>query len=192
MRPECRTSFGRPSMRSRPSGASPVTARTRPGCVRRVHDHSRRRRRRPGSYHDRAGTPAAGRAGSGVSRPSPGATVEEITGAPAALAAPLRDRLSHAAAIAATARHQTACEDAARAADPTARQGRRAGPADVRVAQALADVATISLRHERSMRHSDTHNELLQTAPKSRVIIEQANASSPPGAQHWIVRSQVP
>src|ERR1700689_3532934 len=44
----------------------------------------------------------------------------------------------------------------------------------VRVGQALADVATIGLLHERSMRHSDTLNEQLQTAPNSRVIIEQA------------------
>jgi AmiR/NasT family two-component response regulator len=44
----------------------------------------------------------------------------------------------------------------------------------VRVGQALADVATISLLHERSMRHSDTLNEQLQTALNSRVIIEQA------------------
>jgi AmiR/NasT family two-component response regulator len=35
-------------------------------------------------------------------------------------------------------------------------------------------VATISLLHERSMRHSDTLNEQLQTALTSRVIIEQA------------------
>ena len=47
-------------------------------------------------------------------------------------------------------------------------------PADVRIGQALADVATISLLHERSMRHSDTLNEQLQTALNSRVIIEQA------------------
>jgi hypothetical protein len=47
-------------------------------------------------------------------------------------------------------------------------------PADVRVGQALADVATISLLNERSMRHSDTLNEQLQTALNSRVIIEQA------------------
>jgi transcriptional regulator with GAF, ATPase, and Fis domain len=47
-------------------------------------------------------------------------------------------------------------------------------PANVRVGQALADVATISLLHERSMRHSDTLNEQLQTALNSRVIIEQA------------------
>jgi transcriptional regulator with GAF, ATPase, and Fis domain len=47
-------------------------------------------------------------------------------------------------------------------------------PADVRVGQAMADVATISLLHERSMRHSDALNEQLQTALNSRVIIEQA------------------
>jgi hypothetical protein len=47
-------------------------------------------------------------------------------------------------------------------------------PADVRVGQALADVATISLLHERSMRLSDTLNEQLQTALNSRVVIEQA------------------
>ncbi len=45
---------------------------------------------------------------------------------------------------------------------------------DIRVGQALADVATISLLHERSMRHSDALNEQLQTALNSRVIIEQA------------------
>ena len=47
-------------------------------------------------------------------------------------------------------------------------------PADVRIGQALADVATISLLQERSMRHSDTLNEQLQTALNSRVVIEQA------------------
>ena len=47
-------------------------------------------------------------------------------------------------------------------------------PGDVRIGQALADVATISLLHERSMRQSDTLNEQLQTALNSRVIIEQA------------------
>jgi transcriptional regulator with GAF, ATPase, and Fis domain len=47
-------------------------------------------------------------------------------------------------------------------------------PADVRVGQAMADVATISLLHERSMRRSDTLNEQLQTALNSRVVIEQA------------------
>jgi len=47
-------------------------------------------------------------------------------------------------------------------------------PADIRIGQALADVATISLLHERSVRHSDALNEQLQTALNSRVIIEQA------------------
>jgi transcriptional regulator with GAF, ATPase, and Fis domain len=47
-------------------------------------------------------------------------------------------------------------------------------PANVRVGQALAGVATISLLHERSMRHGDTLNEQLQAAVNSRVIIEQA------------------
>jgi transcriptional regulator with GAF, ATPase, and Fis domain len=47
-------------------------------------------------------------------------------------------------------------------------------PANVRVGQALADVATISLLHERSRRHSDTLNEQLQAALNSRIIIEQA------------------
>ena len=45
---------------------------------------------------------------------------------------------------------------------------------DIRVGQALADVATISLLHERNMRHSDALNEQLQSALNSRVIIEQA------------------
>jgi GAF domain-containing protein len=44
----------------------------------------------------------------------------------------------------------------------------------VHVGQALADVATISLLQERSLRRRDTLNEQLQTALNSRVIIEQA------------------
>jgi len=47
-------------------------------------------------------------------------------------------------------------------------------PADIRIGQALADVATISLLHERSMRLSGALNEQLQAALNSRVVIEQA------------------
>jgi transcriptional regulator with GAF, ATPase, and Fis domain len=45
---------------------------------------------------------------------------------------------------------------------------------NVGVGQALADVATISLLHERSMHLSDILTEQLQTALNSRVMIEQA------------------
>jgi GAF domain-containing protein len=48
------------------------------------------------------------------------------------------------------------------------------GPAELRLGQALADVATIGLLQERNVRRSETVSEQLQAALNSRVVIEQA------------------
>ncbi|MGO2542919.1 MAG: GAF domain-containing protein [Specibacter sp.] len=45
---------------------------------------------------------------------------------------------------------------------------------DAAIAQAFADVATISLLQERALRESDVVNEQLQRALNSRIVIEQA------------------
>jgi len=47
-------------------------------------------------------------------------------------------------------------------------------PQDVSVGQALADVATIGILHQRVMAQHEIINEQLQTALNSRIIIEQA------------------
>jgi len=47
-------------------------------------------------------------------------------------------------------------------------------PVDLAVGQALADVATIGILHQRILTRSDVINQQLQTALNTRVVIEQA------------------
>ncbi len=53
-------------------------------------------------------------------------------------------------------------------------RGQRLDDGDVAVGQAMADVATIGLLHERTLREQTAISEQLETALHSRVLIEQA------------------
>lgn len=53
----------------------------------------------------------------------------------------------------------------------------RLEPGDVKIVQALADVATIGLLQERAIRHGEILTEQLQHALTSRVVIEQAKGA---------------
>lgn len=50
-------------------------------------------------------------------------------------------------------------------------------PTDIRMVQALADVATIGLMQERAVRHSELLSEQLQSALNTRIVIEQAKGA---------------
>jgi AmiR/NasT family two-component response regulator len=50
-------------------------------------------------------------------------------------------------------------------------------PADARVVQALADIATIALIHERAIRQGEILTEQLQGALNARITIEQAKGA---------------
>lgn len=59
----------------------------------------------------------------------------------------------------------------------SANVGGRLGDADVRVVQALADVASIGLLQERAIKRGELLTEQLQGALNSRIIIEQAKGA---------------